>query len=182
MVKYLLDTNSFITPYRSYYNPQITPPFWNNLLSLFEKCHLYTIDKVVEEIKKGRDWLTDWIKKLPKNKVLKPEEDISIMQKYEEIVRYLETTDYRKKDEFINCDAYLITYVLTYDYVLVTFEKLDSSKIIKIPKVCNALGIPVSPLLYENRYLNLPTLSLEEIQNYKCISLFEMMIKLDLKP
>jgi len=114
LVKYLLDTNSFITPYRSYYNPQITPPFWNNLLSLFEKCHLYTIDKVVKEIKKGRDW---------------------------------------------------------YNYVLVTFEKLDSSKIIKIPKVCNTLGIPVSPLLYENRYLNLPTLSLEEIQNYKCIVL-----------
>lgn len=63
--KCLLDTNVFLTPYESYYAPDIVPSFWGALEEVFIKSNsIAVLDLVIDEILKGEDGLKTWIQNL----------------------------------------------------------------------------------------------------------------------
>jgi len=62
VTKYLLDTNVFIEAKNRYYGFDFCPAFWNWLVLLGEKDRLASVKHVKDEIAKGEDELSHWIK------------------------------------------------------------------------------------------------------------------------
>ena len=61
---FLMDSNSYITPYKTYYNFDFAKGFWNALESGLQNRSIVMIDKVKEELLAGEDDLSDWVKDL----------------------------------------------------------------------------------------------------------------------
>src|SRR5580658_4992493 len=59
-VKYLLDANIFIQAHRTYYNESLGENFWECLKTYGASGRVQSIDKVHDELKKGKDWLSKW--------------------------------------------------------------------------------------------------------------------------
>lgn len=56
---YLLDSNTFMTAARSYYSFDFGTRFWDFLVLEAQKNNIFSIDKVLDEIKKGNDKLKE---------------------------------------------------------------------------------------------------------------------------
>ena len=66
-IRYLLDSNIFIESNRTFYALDIAPSFWNKLIELSNENRILSIDKVFDELKRGKDDLFDWVvENLPK--------------------------------------------------------------------------------------------------------------------
>lgn len=61
---YLLDTNVFIQAWNGDYKPDYRPEFWEWLIQKNVENEVYSIKKVLDEIKNGDDGLVDWAKNL----------------------------------------------------------------------------------------------------------------------
>jgi len=59
-LKYILDTNIFITSARLYYSFDYGDKFWDFLVSKAKKGIVFSIDKVLKEINQGNDKLKEW--------------------------------------------------------------------------------------------------------------------------
>ena len=44
-VTFLIDSNSFMTPYRQYYAFDLVPSYWKELSKCIESCSLVLLDK-----------------------------------------------------------------------------------------------------------------------------------------
>jgi hypothetical protein len=155
--KYVLDTSIFIQAHRVYYALDIAPAFWNFLKTSADENALLSIDRVFDEILKGKDELTNWASKEFSTAFADSKKDPNILQKYANIMQWANNqTQYTQnaKDEFAraeNADAWVIAYSLTYDFTIVTQEVLDENikRKIPIPNVSKAFNI---------RYINTFTL------------------------
>lgn len=93
---FLIDSNSFITPYRQYYSFDFARSFWDNWSITLTVGKYAILDIVFDEILKGNDELKDW------GAGLKPEHFIDhreaqILSYYGEIMQYLQTSPYYKE-------------------------------------------------------------------------------------
>ena len=59
---YLLDADSFIAPYRTFYSFNIVPSYWEKVKPFLENGRILVIDSVKKEILKGGDRLSGWFK------------------------------------------------------------------------------------------------------------------------
>lgn len=57
---YLLDAGTLIDAKRLYYAPDFCPAFWDALKQAHEQGRVFSIDRVKDEIDRGKDALTDW--------------------------------------------------------------------------------------------------------------------------
>ena len=57
---FLIDSNSFITPYRQYYSFDFARSFWDQLEQNIDSGKIAILDIVLEEVLKGNDELKDW--------------------------------------------------------------------------------------------------------------------------
>ncbi|WP_304324780.1 DUF4411 family protein [Corynebacterium frankenforstense] len=64
---YLLDSNVFMTPERTYYVPDLAPSFWSWLKAEYREGKFRSIVNVKDEIDRGneQDYLREWIADLP---------------------------------------------------------------------------------------------------------------------
>ena len=62
--KYVIDSNALITPYNRYYPFDLAPKFWEKLKGTVDSGYLCIIDLVRNEVVKGKDELSDWIKSI----------------------------------------------------------------------------------------------------------------------
>lgn len=60
--KFLLDANTFITPYKNYYPFDFAPGFWTQLKTKLKLDSVYILDVARNEVMKGEDELSDWFK------------------------------------------------------------------------------------------------------------------------
>ena len=58
--KFLIDSNSFITPYRFYYAFDLIPSYWEELARHTEAGRIILLDMVKKEIEQGKDALNAW--------------------------------------------------------------------------------------------------------------------------
>jgi len=158
---YLVDSDTFITPFKTYYPFDFAPPFWeffgNNIL-----CgNIAVLSKVYAEVSKGTDDLSAWIKGLGLTVVDHRTPDI--ISKYQDVLTHIQTstTLYNCKalaewSDNNRADAWLVAASIAHGYSLVTFERPNSSlgttltSHPKIPDVAANFGV-------------------------KCLSLYEMM-------
>lgn len=161
--QYLLDSNSFIAPYKTYYSFDIAEVFWKQLRARIDEKQLLVLDLVKAEVVKGEDELSQWIKDIDDTLVIK-RKDLAIIQRYREILDYVQRCGYynekalRDWAEANVADPWLIATASVFGYVIVTQEKSSGNLSTKnqqkkalIPDVCEHFGVECRDLFYMMR-------------------------------
>ena len=142
---YLLDTNIFITA-KIQLPMDIYPSFWKALAQCAQNGNFRSIKKVELEIKRGNDVLVDWIdNNLPK--------DFFISENSSTIASLATVTGWTMsngvyspaaKNEFASvADSWLVAEAISQSSIVITHETPDPRCVrrVKIPDVCNAVGV-----------------------------------------
>lgn len=153
---YLLDANVFIQAKNFHYGFDFCPAFWVWLIEKNASNLVYSIEKVGDELRAGRDDLSTWADQQGSNFFLTP--DASVIQFFSQVSAWASTQQYNPAavSTFLQvADFYLVAYALAYKHTVVTHEKVDNSQNrIKIPSACIALNIrcinPFEMLRYEH--------------------------------
>jgi len=162
----LIDANTLMTPYQSYYPFDFAPKFWYQLESAVEDGSVVILDMVKKEVEKGNDLLSEWIKSIRIPNLIDHREK-DILDKYSEVLRYIQTSESysaRALQEWSQgdvADAWLIATALVHGYTIITFEASshgidvrNPSSNPKIPDVCAALHVKCEKLFYMMRTLS----------------------------
>jgi rRNA-processing protein FCF1 len=157
---FLIDSNSLIQPYNSFYSLGFVPQFWDFLEREIKAKRIVILDMVYAEIGKVSDDLSAWLKNITPIELL-DHKNAEILSRYREILNYIQTCgDYRT--EALNswaredsADPWLIAAAMTQRHTVITFEapntglnKINPSKIAKIPDVCRKFNVSCDNLYY----------------------------------
>ena len=141
-MSYLLDANVFIQAKNLHYGLDFCPAFWQWLIDNSANGHVFSIDKVADEIAAGSDELTDWAKQ---NSSLFHATDTAVAVQFGKVSTWATSQQYEPAafNTFLQvADFYLIAHALAGGHTVVTHEKPENSlKRIKIPNVCVGLGV-----------------------------------------
>lgn len=157
---YVLDSNVFITPEKLYYSFFIAPHFWDKMADLIDDGTVILIDKVKNEICRSgdsEDKLQIWMNEKCDGKILKTDENQSIILKWAEILNDINNSSFYSDRAYKSwadadiADPWLIATCVVTGGTLVTFETKGQSP--NRPKIPD----------FSDRY------------GFRCIDLFEMM-------
>lgn len=163
--KFLLDANTFITPFQSYYSFKLASGFWKQLESKLKLDSVYVLDVVKNEVMKGEDDLSEWFKALPVVNII-DRRNASIIVRYVEVLNFLQNSPLYSDKALRNwsdanvADPWLIATASTLGHTLVTFE--TSAGVINNPS-----GKPKIP-------------DIARKFNVKCVNLFYFMKKMNI--
>lgn len=154
MSYFLLDANILIEA--KYRMPiDLFPTFWEKLRVEIEAGHIFTSEKVKDEINRGNedDELVEWISHLPESFFIGI--DGGIMINYAQVINWANQNEQyypAAKAEFANAqiaDAFLIATAKAKDMILVTHEvsDLNAHKRVKIPDAASAMEVSCSSLV-----------------------------------
>ena len=79
--KFLLDANTFITPFQNYYAFDFAPGFWTQLKTKLKLDSVYILDVARNEVMKGEDELSEWFDAIPDTNII-DRRSSSILAKY----------------------------------------------------------------------------------------------------
>ncbi|MGC4002901.1 MAG: DUF4411 family protein [Pirellulales bacterium] len=144
MTRFLLDSNVLIESNQRYYSQDFCPAFWDWLVHHNAQNAIYSIDKVYDEISGAGDNLSDWADSY-RSALFMPTtaEMSSALSHIAQWVVQSRYTDNAVSEFLAAADYYLCAYALVYGYTVVTHEvsKPDHKSKVKIPDVCNAVGV-----------------------------------------
>lgn len=158
-MSYIFDTNIFI---RSKNDMPINlwPSFWNKLQQMVNDGCIYSCSKVKEEIERGNDELTKWIKdNAPASFFIGA--DTEVLSQLRETQNWANSNPIFRPTARNNyadaADAYLVATAKAKHLTLVTYETSDPTcqKRVKIPDACDALGVRYCDLNTVLRELNI---------------------------
>ena len=165
--KFLIDSNSFMTPYRRYYAFDLVPTYWEELSKHMGTGRMILLDMVKDEIDKGKDDLADWIDRQT-GFVICNHVEPSIISKYQEVLQYVQNCGLYKEQALQTwapayiADPWLIAAAAVNDYTIITAEVPSSglspktpNKGAKIPDVARAFGVKSNNLYYMMRTLGI---------------------------
>ena len=165
---FLIDANALITPYRFYYAFDLAPSFWEKLASEFKNNRIVLLDKVKDELLKGEDDLTYWIKSNEEIISVCDYKTESVIANYQSVLQYLQTSGLYKESALAAwgpaniADPWLIAAAKANGYTVVTLEAPSGglspkapNRIAKIPDVAKALGVKTSSLFEMMRTLGI---------------------------
>lgn len=144
MERYLLDTNIFITS-ENHIPRDIFQGFWVKMGELLESGTAILHQTVLDELRRHKDPLVSWIESLDGVGVMPATDDT--LERYLEVCAWADRQNYsaqalREFKAETRADAWLCAEALASDLTLVTYEvSSNSPKNIKIPNVCEGLGI-----------------------------------------
>jgi len=143
---FVLDANVFIEAYRHYYAFDLAPGFWESLVRFAVDGRVESIDRVKDELEKGKDELAEWASgDLCDAFVSTDDEDLA--ESYRAIMTWVvnqgQFSDAAKVDFAKGADGWLVAYARTHGRVVVTHEalSLDIKKKVPIPNVCRAFHV-----------------------------------------
>jgi hypothetical protein len=140
---YLLDTNVFIQAKNLHYGFDFCPAFWDWLIANNATQHVFSIEKVGDEIEAGADELAAWASARGTEFFFKP--DATILPALGSVSMWATNQAYEPAavNTFLQvADYYLIAHALAHGHTVVTHEIASpSTKKIKIPNVCIGLSI-----------------------------------------
>ncbi|VDN47909.1 PIN domain protein [Petrocella atlantisensis] len=142
--RYLIDSNSIITPYKTFYPFDLAEKFWIGLAEKIRSGEIILLDLVSEEIRKGDDNLTTWINDFDSSLMLSRNNQ-NIISTYSQVMSYIQKSDlYNEKalrhwSDANVADPWLIATGKVYEHIIVTFENpngnLSSYQPTKNPKI-----------------------------------------------
>ncbi len=157
-MNYIFDTNIFIRS-KNDMPADIWPTFWTRIAELIRDGKIHSSIKVKEEIDRGNDELTKWMK-INADKNFYYQIDSDVLVKYAEAQNWAKNNTIFKPiaiNEFANvADAYLVATAAAKNLTLVTYEKSNPScrNRVKIPDACIALGVNFCDLNTALKQLN----------------------------
>lgn len=143
---YILDSNVFIEAARRYYAFDIAPSFWNSLIRFSKDDKIKSIDKVMAELAKGNDDLSNWADTKFRDAFISTDDE-QIIDSYRNIIEWVQMhsqfSDEAKANFAGGADGWLIAVAIERKFVVVTQETIapDAKRKIPIPNVCNAFDI-----------------------------------------
>lgn len=164
--KFLIDSNSFMTPYRQYYAFDLVPTYWSKLADYSDSGRIVLLDMVMDEINKGQDDLAEWVNK--QNFVICNHISLYIVNKYQEVLQYVHTCGLYKEQALKAwasaniADPWLIAAAIVNDFTIITAEvpsgglsRKTPNKYAKIPDVAKAFRVKTNNLFYMMRQLEI---------------------------
>ncbi|MBI1183261.1 DUF4411 family protein [bacterium] len=137
---YCLDANVLIQAWQKYYNPKFCPDYWEILIELGKHGRIFIPELVFEEIVRTEDDLSKWLKasNIP---IAKISEQVTkhIRMILEDYPLLVDNTKARSL-----ADPWVIAHSLSQNATVVTKEEkvtAINSKRIKIPNVCDGMGV-----------------------------------------
>lgn len=124
--KFLIDSNSFISPYRQFYACDIVHSYWKELSKHIEKKEIVLLDMVRSELEEGGDALLDWISK--RDFEICNHATKEVIDNYGTVMSYVKNCGYYNDKGFNSwaqievADPWLIAAAMAYGYTIVTFE------------------------------------------------------------
>lgn len=142
---YLLDANVFIAAKNLHYGLDFCPAFWDWLAREHGTGKVFSIEKVVDELRAWDDELAKWAAGLPDAFSLKP--DASTANSLATVAQWVNAQPQYSpaaKSTFLQiADYYLVAQALAGGHTVVTHEVPQNSvHRIKIPNVCLGLNVP----------------------------------------
>lgn len=140
---YLIDSNIFIRS-KNEMPMNLWPTFWQRMTDMVNSGELFISTKVKEEIERGNDELTEWLKhSAPKTCFVGLDGDI--MRMYGAVQAWAGTKSFTQtaRNVFATvADAYLVATAAAKNMTLVTYEKSNpnSKARVLIPDACEAIG------------------------------------------
>ena len=140
---YCLDANFFIQAWNNYYSPEFCPAYWEVINNLAKQGVIFIASQVRDEIYKTDDKLKDWLKK--SDITVKPTTEkvaSCLKQIYAKDPKHQKLTDNTKNRSI--ADPWVIAHAMNENAIVVTKENKitePSSKQVKIPNVCENMGV-----------------------------------------
>lgn len=154
--KYIIDTNSFVEPYKKFYAFDIAPSYWKQFEAIFTSDDILLLDVVYDEIAKNNDDLFKWLKSQGKSKIKRDQ----FVNAYGQIMNHIQTCGFynnKALNEWANynhADPWLVAAGIVTGGTVVTFETKNtlitgSSKLgkVRIGDIATHFGVR-----YENIY------------------------------
>ena len=154
--KFLIDSNSFMTPYRQYYAFDLVPAYWEEISKCTSSGRLVLLDD-----------LADWISRQAGFVIcnhISPE----IIGKYQEVLQYIQMCGLYKEQALQTwangdvADPWLIAVAAVNDYTIITAEVpsgglsvKNPNRNAKIPDVAKKFGVRTNNLYYMMRQLGI---------------------------
>ncbi len=140
--RHVLDANVFIEAKNRYYGFGLCPGFWKALVAENKSEHVFSIDKVREELVGGGDDLSTWAKDTVPKSFFKKTQDQAVVGAFQAMVAWVNSDPQfmpAAKEEFANgADGWIIAYAEVNKLIVVTHEVLgpDAKKTVPMPNVC----------------------------------------------
>lgn len=147
MTAYLLDANVFIEAARRYYAFDLAPKFWEVLVRHAEAGQIQSIDRVKQELERGKNELATWVKGTF-NAAFASTDDTDVFRSFAEIMTWVQAQgqflEAAKSDFASGADGWLVAYARVKGCVVVTHERPapDARRRVPIPNVCEAFDVP----------------------------------------
>ena len=151
--KYLIDTNSLITPQHQFYPFDFAPSFWVQLEAHIISGKVAILDIVKDEILRGKDELQEWMAAIGIGEHIDHREP-EILTYYGQVLQYVQENPCYKESALHEwakasvADPWIIATAMAKGYTIVTFEicnlnlsEKQPSKNAKIPDVARAFGV-----------------------------------------
>jgi hypothetical protein len=144
---FVLDANVFIEAKRRYYAFDLAPRFWDSLILHAKNGRIESIDRVKEELVRGKDDLVTWAKGSFHYAFASTDEE-DVIKSYREIIEWViaqsQFTEAAKADFAKSADGWLVAYARAKGRIVVTQEVLypNIKSKVPIPNVCQAFSVP----------------------------------------
>ncbi len=143
-MKFLLDSNSFITPALNYYAFDICGSYWGWIANAARAGTVKSISPVKRELRKKDDQVRNWIDVHSKDLFIP--DDSSVTAPMMNISTWVSSKNYTSAAvaEFLSkADSYLVAYALLGNHQIVTLETSEPHRTnkVKIPDAGKAFGI-----------------------------------------
>ncbi|MGV3771871.1 MAG: DUF4411 family protein [Verrucomicrobiales bacterium] len=144
--KYLLDSNVLISAHRQYYAIDICPGFWKAIKKGYEDGHIYSTERVKQELLPSGDFISNWIKaELPDDFFIK-DSSAEIAAEFTPLMSWVAAQGYHSAaiaDFAAKADGWIIAAAKRNNFCVVTHEVVNQSKKkVKIPNVCAQFKVP----------------------------------------
>lgn len=163
--KYIIDSNSLITPFEKYYPFDFAKSFWQQLKINIEYGNIVILDMVKSEITTKKDELSDWLNALTICDYI-DHRNTDIIEVYSQVLESIKNNNCYK-DTALNdwssinsADPWLIATAKVNNYTIVSFETPNKglnasnpSRRPKIPDIANDFEVEVIDLFTMMRAL-----------------------------
>ena len=143
---FVLDANVFVEAKNRYYAFDIAPKFWDSLIYHANIGHIESIDRIKDELQRGKDDLAEWATGDFHSAFVSTDKE-DIIENFKKIMEWVNAqeqfTEAAKSDFASGADGWLIAYAKTKDRIIVTHEVFDPKirRKAPIPNVCKEFKI-----------------------------------------
>jgi len=143
---YVLDANVFIEAARRYYAFDLAPLFWESLVHHAANGRVKSIDRVRQELARGKDELAQWATEQFSDAFASTDEQ-DVIDSYTQVMGWVQAqnqfSDAAKADFANAADGWLVAYARSKGHIVVTHElpSPDARRKVPIPNVCGAFAV-----------------------------------------